>query len=120
MSNIEELKIKYQEVREQSIFARFNMIRIWGGGHYEHDEFYQEMDEAGILIWHDLMFACAMYPIFEDYSTVENIKAEMIDNIGRIGSHPSIALWNGNNEVWIGWQEWGWQKGLNETQIGWA
>lgn len=46
------------------------MIRVWGGGHYENDEFYTEMDQAGILIWHDLMFACALYPIFGNFSTI--------------------------------------------------
>ena len=95
------------------------MIRIWGGGQFEHDGFYEAMDEAGILIWHDLMFACAMYPLYEiDGETMEeNIKAEMIDNLWRIGNHPSIGIWNGNNEVWIGWQEWGWKRNLTQEQL---
>jgi beta-mannosidase len=52
----------YQKVAEDALFAKFNMIRLWGGGQFEKDEFYSAMDEAGILIWHDLMFACALYP----------------------------------------------------------
>ena len=72
------------------------------------------MDEAGILIWHDLMFACALYP--SSAEILANIEGEMRDNIRRIRHHPSIGLWNGNNEVWIGWQEWGWKNGLSEVQ----
>lgn len=55
------------------------------------------MDEAGILIWHDLMFACALYPIFPGSDDHDNIKMEMEDNLNRIGHHPSIGIWNGNN-----------------------
>lgn len=57
------------------------------------------MDEAGILIWHDLMFACAMYPVYDidGVSSLKDIEAEMTDNLWRIGTHPSIAIWNGNN-----------------------
>lgn len=72
------------------------------------------MDEFGILIWHDLMFACALYPSSDEI--LENIEAEMRDNVKRIRHHPSMALWNGNNEVWIGWLEWGWQAGLTTAQ----
>lgn len=75
------------------------------------------MDEAGILIWHDLMFACAMYPIMPGSDDAENIRMEMEDNLNRLGHHPSIGLWNGNNEVWIGWQEWGWKKDLDVEQL---
>ena len=57
------------------------------------------MDKVGILIWHDLMFACAMYPVTDDGpdGEIENIKAEMFDNLKRLAHHPSIGLWNGNN-----------------------
>jgi beta-mannosidase len=71
------------------------MIRLWGGGQFEKDEFYDAMDEAGILIWHDLMFACALYPSSADI--LANIEAEMRDNVKRIRNHPSLGLWNGNN-----------------------
>jgi beta-mannosidase len=73
------------------------------------------------LIWHDMMFACAMYPA--EGPMLENIKLETIDNVKRLRNHPSIALWNGNNEVLIGWEHWGWQDDLNQTQkdivFGW-
>jgi beta-mannosidase len=106
--------ITYQKVVEDALFGRFNMIRLWGGGQFEKDEFYSAMDEAGILIWHDLMFACALYPSSEEI--LANIEAEMRDNVRRIRHHPSMAIWNGNNEVWIGWQEWGWKHGLTDAQ----
>ena len=67
-----------------------------------------------MLIWHDMMFACAMYPAETDM--LNNIKEETIDNVKRLRNHPSIALWNGNNEVLIGWEHWGWQDPLNDTQ----
>lgn len=104
----------YLKVKEDALFARFNMIRLWGGGQFEKDEFYSTMDEAGILIWHDLMFACALYP--SSAEILENIAGEMRDNVRRIRHHPSIGLWNGNNEVWIGWQEWGWKNNLTVVQ----
>jgi len=59
-----------------------------------------------------MMFACAMYP--GETEDLKNIAAETIDNVKRLRNHPSISIWNGNNEVWIGWQEWGWQS--NKTQ----
>jgi beta-mannosidase len=61
------------------------------------------------MVWHDLMFACAFY--YVDDAILDNIEAEIRDNVNRIRRHPSIAMWNGNNEVWIGWREWGWQDG---------
>lgn len=92
----------YDRIIKDSLFAKYNMLRIWGGGQFEYDIFYEKCDQAGILIWHDLMFACAMYPGSEDI--FQNIKNQMIDNLKRLRNHPSIGLWNGNNEVWIGWQ----------------
>ena len=76
--------------------ANMNMLRIWGGGVYEDNDFYERCDEKGILLWQDFMFACAMYP--GDSRFMENVKQEAIDNIKRLRQHPSIALWCGNNE----------------------
>lgn len=76
--------------------------------------FYDLCDEAGLLIWHDFMFACAMYPGSQDY--YDNIWHEIIDNVKRLRNHPSIALWNGNNEVYQGWMQWGWQDKLTPEQ----
>lgn len=73
-----------------------NMLRVWGGGVYESDYFYQLADELGILIWHDLMFACSTYPA--DAGFLENVKLEVRQNVRRIQHHASIALWATNNE----------------------
>lgn len=77
--------------------AHFNAIRVWGGGNYPYDEFWDACDELGLMVWQDFMFACANYNLTEEFE--ENIKAEFIDNIRRIRSHPSLALWCGNNEM---------------------
>jgi beta-mannosidase len=94
---------------------------VWGGGQFEYDIFYDLCDENGLLVWHDLMFACAFY--YVDDTFLASVEAEIRDNIGRLRNHPSIAMWNGNNEVWIGWREWGWQNGRSKeelaTMIGW-
>ena len=66
-----------------------------------------------MLIWHDMMFACAMYPGDDDF--LNNVAAETFDNVRRLRNHPSIAIWNGNNEVLIGWEDWGWQNDKNQT-----
>lgn len=92
----------YDETIKAAVFANFNMLRVWGGGQFDDDYFYDLCDRNGLLIWHDLMFACAMYP--GSPAIYENIKQEMLYNLVRLRNHPSIALWNGNNEVWIGWQ----------------
>ncbi|HMG15059.1 MAG TPA: glycoside hydrolase family 2 protein [Saprospiraceae bacterium] len=94
--------------------CNFNMLRVWGGGYYESDEFYTLCDYAGILVWQDFMFACAMYPGYPDF--IENVLEETTENVKRIGGHPCMALWCGNNEISEGWARWGWKDGLNNTQ----
>lgn len=76
--------------------ANMNMIRVWGGGVYESDYFYSKADEYGILIWQDMMFACAMYPATEDF--LELVREEVKQQIRRLQPHPSIAIFAGNNE----------------------
>lgn len=98
----------YQKVIHTSKVSNFNMLRIWGGGIYENDRFYELCDEAGILIWQDFMFACAMFP--GDEAFLNNIKQEATDNIKRLRNHPSIAMWCGNNEILAAWFGWGWGK----------
>jgi len=79
-------------------FSNMNMLRIWGGGYYESDEFYNACDERGILLWQDFQFACQAYPFFnEDF--LENVKEEVAYNVKRLCHHPSLAVWNGNNEI---------------------
>ena len=80
--------------------ANMNMIRVWGGGIYEDDLFYEICDELGILVWQDFPFACAVYPYENEF--VENFEQEASQNIQRLRNHPSLALWCGNNEVeWL-------------------
>jgi beta-mannosidase len=88
--------------------ANMNMLRVWGGGEYASDYFYQLCNENGILVWQDFMFACAMYP--GDSAFLENVNAEVNDQIIRLRNHPSLAIWCGNNEIDEGWKNWGWQK----------
>lgn len=76
--------------------AHMNMLRVWGGGLYESDEFYSRADQLGILIWQDMMFACAMYP--DDESFLRSVEQEVAQNVRRLQSHASIAVWAGNNE----------------------
>ena len=82
---------------EDARAANVNTIRVWGGGYYPDDDFYDTCDELGLLVWQDFMFACAVYNLTDAFE--ETITAEFIDNIRRIRSHPCIALWCGNNEM---------------------
>ncbi|TXT65972.1 MAG: Beta-galactosidase [Promethearchaeota archaeon] len=82
--------------------ANMNIIRVWGGGIYEDELFYDLCDVLGILVWQDFPFACAIYPIHEAF--LENIKEEFIQNIERLRIHPSLALWCGNNEIEYLWR----------------
>jgi beta-mannosidase len=84
--------------------ANFNAIRVWGGGFYPEDYFYDLCDEYGLIVWQDLMYACGVYELSDDFR--ENITQETIDNMKRLRHHPSLGLWCGNNE-----QEWGWANG---------
>ena len=82
---------------EDARAANMNCIRVWGGGYYPGDEFYDICDELGLLVWQDFMFACAVYNLTEEFEA--NITAEFIDNVRRLRHHPSLALWCGNNEM---------------------
>ncbi|MFZ4521508.1 MAG: beta-mannosidase [Bacteroidales bacterium] len=88
--------------------ANMNMLRVWGGGIYENDIFYDLCDENGIMVWQDFMFANSMYPGNKEF--LDNVRDEAIQNIVRLRRHPCIALWCGNNEIDEGWKNWGWQK----------
>lgn len=84
--------------------ANYNMLRVWGGGIYQSNEFYDMCDEMGLLVWQDFMFACAVYK--GDRESLENISTEVIQNVKRLRNHPCIALWCGNNEIESMWQYW--------------
>lgn len=87
--------------------CNFNMVRVWGGGYYPDEVFYEACDEKGIMVWQDLMFACAMYP--GDSLFLNNVRGELEYQIPRISGHPSLTLFNGNNEVDVAWKNWGFQ-----------
>ncbi len=107
-------KSNYEHILQSAKDANMNMIRVWGGGVYEHEDFYKLCDEKGLLVWQDFMFACAMYP--GDAKFLESVKQEAIDNVKRLRNHTSIALWCGNNEVLSAWENWGWKKQTKEKQ----
>jgi beta-mannosidase len=104
----------YFSLVENAKKANMNMLRVWGGGVYFDDVFYEACDANGILVWQDFMFACSMYPGDEKF--VKNVKQEVIDNVNRLQNHPSIAIWCGNNENDEGWHNWGWQKQFNYSK----
>jgi len=112
----EKLRKQVQTMDE----CNFNMVRIWGGGLYAQEALLEECDKLGIMVWHDFMFACAMYPGNEKF--LENVRLEISQQIPRIISHPSLVLFNGNNEVDVAWKNWGFQDQYkisknNQTQI---
>lgn len=99
---------KYRKLIGLAKDAGYNMLRVWGGGWYEDDVFYDLCDSLGIMVWQDAMFACAMYPYDDVF--LKSVSAEINFQSKRLSSHPSIALWCGNNENYEGWANWGWQK----------
>lgn len=98
----------YRETIRSATDVNMNMLRVWGGGTYEDDRFYDLCDEHGILVWQDFMFACSLYP--SSGALLDNMRAEARDNIIRLRNHPCIALWCGNNECQDALYGWGWRK----------
>ena len=94
---------RYRQLLEDAVTANMNMIRVWGGGMYEHDIFYDLCDELGILVWQDFMFACALYPSTPEF--IADVTLEITDQVNRLIDHPSLVLWCGDNEV-IGAVSW--------------
>ena len=93
-------RVKESTIRELLISAakaNMNMLRVWGGGIYESDTFYDYCDRLGILVWQDFMFACSLYP--GDNHFLSLVKDEAVTQIKRLRNHPCIALWCGNNEI---------------------
>jgi beta-mannosidase len=101
---------RYRHLLESCRDANMNMVRVWGGGIYEEDAFYELCDELGLMVWQDFMFACSMYP--GDEAFLESVRHEAVDNVKRLRNHPSIVLWCGNNEIETAWMHWGWKDRL--------
>ena len=104
----------YEDLLRSAAAAHMNMLRVWGGGIYENDAFYDLCDELGLCIWQDFMFACSTYPTFDD-AFLATVRAEAEDNVRRLRHHPCLALWCGNNELEQGLVGEAW----NERQMSW-
>ena len=104
----------YAYLLESAALSNMNMIRVWGGGLYESEDFYELCDSLGIMVWQDMAFACGMFP--SDSTYLSNVKEEIKDNVRRLRNHPSLVLWCGNNENEISYFEWGWNRTLTNDQ----
>ena len=104
-------KTDYRKMLLSAKDANMNMLRVWGGGVYESDDFYDLCDSLGIMVWQDFMFACGMYP--GDDAFMNNVREEVKYQIERLRNHPCVVLWCGNNEVEEAWKNWGWQGQFN-------
>ena len=104
---------RYAELIKQAKDANMNMLRVWGGGYYEHEAFYNYCDQMGILVWQDFMFACNIYP--GDQAFMDNVKIEAEEQVKRLRHHACLATWCGNNEVHNGLEDWGWKDALGYT-----
>ncbi len=86
-----------EKMLKDCVEANFNCVRVWGGALYPYDDFYETCDKLGLVIYHDFMFACHAYPVYEEF--LESIREEIRDNVKRIRHHACLGLWNGNNEI---------------------
>ncbi len=100
----------YESSIQDAVDAGMNLVRVWGGGIYESDDFYDVCDEQGILVWQDFLFACAAYS--EDEPLWSEVEAEARQAVTRLSKHASLAVWNGNNENIWGYVDWGWRVPL--------
>lgn len=112
----------FEHVVKSAADVNMNMLRVWGGGIYESDHFYDLCDKYGIMVWHDFMFACGMYPDTKEF--YDNVEVEAKQNMIRLRNHPSIVLWCGNNEVEGAWNPYGstweeskWQHYYSKEEI---
>jgi beta-mannosidase len=111
-------RARYLERLTQAKDANVNLIRVWGGGIYESDDFYDVCDELGLLVWQDFLFACAAYS--EEEPLRSEVIAEARGAVTRLSPHPSLAIWNGCNENIWGYWDWGWQDDLGDRSWGWG
>ena len=108
-----ETKAQHRMILESARDAHMNMVREWGGGFYEYDDFYDICDELGILVWQEFSFGGDMVP--GDVAFQNNVRAEAIDQMKRLRDHPSVVIWCGNNEVETGWYHWGDRQEFKEA-----
>jgi beta-mannosidase len=101
---------RYRRRLEQAAAANVDLVRVWGGGLYESEAFYDACDELGLMVWQDFLFACSAYP--EEPPLRGEVEAEARENVVRLMPHPSLVLWNGNNENLWGFRDWGWEPEL--------
>ncbi|OEJ97221.1 glycoside hydrolase family 2 protein [Streptomyces thermolilacinus] len=101
---------RYRTRLRQAAEANVDLVRVWGGGIYEDDAFYDVCDELGLMVWQDFLFACAAYP--EEQPLRGEVEAEARDNVVRLMAHPSLVVWNGNNENLWGFRDWDWEEPL--------
>lgn len=101
---------------DQALGAHLNLLRVWGGGIYESDDFYDVCDEKGVMVWQDILLACAAYP--EEAPHRAELEAELRENAARLAPHPSLVLWNGGNENIWGHEDWGWKEPLGDLTWG--
>jgi beta-mannosidase len=107
---------RYRERLTQAADANVDLVRVWGGGIYERDDFYDVCDELGLMVWQDFLFACAAYP--EEQPMRSEIEAEARENVARLMPHASLVLWNGNNENLWGFRLWDWDQQLKGDSWG--
>ena len=98
-----QTRARIDDLLTSAAAANMNMLRVWGGGQFERDAFYELCDEKGLLIWHDLMFACSLYPADRDF--IADVRDEVLHQVKRLRDHASLALWCGDNECVgaLGW-----------------
>lgn len=111
-------KEKTLKLLAECVPAHFNMLRVWGGGIYPPDYFFDICDSLGIMVWQDFMFAGTTYPYSDEF--LNNVRKEAIQQVVHYQNHPSLALWCGNNEVSEGYVNWGWQKSMGWTDDDYA
>ncbi|MEU5954565.1 glycoside hydrolase family 2 protein [Streptomyces sp. NPDC047525] len=107
---------RYRTRLAQAVDANVDLVRIWGGGIYEDDAFYDACDELGLMVWQDFLFACSAYP--EEQPLRGEVEAEARENVVRLMPHPSLVLWNGNNENLWGFRDWDWEPELAGNSWG--
>ncbi len=107
---------RYRERITPAVEANVNLVRVWGGGIYESDDFYDACDELGVLVWQDFLFACAAYA--EEEPLRGEVIAEAREAVTRLSPHPSLVLWNGGNENLWGHEDWGWKERLGDLSWG--